>query len=233
MQLFTAHSRYADPWQSTYADLHFPPMPVQMTADSLLLSASDLSFCRNDVPIFGPLDFRLSAGECMLVSGDNGSGKTSLLRVLAGVMVPTAGTASCRGGNGPNAIAWLGHQLALKNELTVLENLSFRAALSGNRNQFELEEILARFSLLASADSLVGKLSAGQRKKTALIGIALSPARVWLLDEPYANLDARAQALFDQMLARHCSSGGCAIITSHQPPSNAVANMRVLHLPTR
>ena len=186
-----------------------------------LLAARALSFARGDEVIFGPLDFTLASRETLVMEGGNGAGKTTLIRVLAGLLAPGSGSIEWRGeplstlDPDPGRIALLGHQLALKSDLTARENLKFRIALQGMRAGITIAAAIKSVGLAGYDDAAVRTLSAGQRKRTALAALLLSPALVWLLDEPYANLDRDGQVLVDRMLEAHASRGGATVLTSH------------------
>lgn len=196
-----------------------------------LLEAKALSFARNDEPIFGPLDLAVRAGEALVVEGDNGAGKTTLVHILAGLVEPTAGTLFWQGApldremRDAKGMALLGHQLGLKPELTPRENLAFRAALDGVRRGVTADLALRSVALEGYEDVAVRTLSAGQRKRTALAALLLSGASLWLLDEPYANLDRAGHVLVDRMLESHCLRGGAAILTSHGLSMPALARV--------
>jgi heme exporter protein A len=112
-------------------------------------------------------------------------------------------------------VAFLGHQLGLKTELTVRENLRVAIGLHGRRDGAEIESALHHVGLAGYADEPVRRLSAGQKKRAALARLLLIPATLWLLDEPYANLDRTGIELVNRLLAEHIASGGAALVTSH------------------
>ncbi|MDR2013796.1 MAG: heme ABC exporter ATP-binding protein CcmA [Rhodanobacter sp.] len=185
-----------------------------------LFEARALAFARNDEPIFGPLDFTLNAGEVVLIEGDNGAGKTTLLRVLSGLLNPTSGEIRLDGEPLTLArlsprVALLAHQAGLKDDLNALENLHFAAGLHGLRAGIAPEIALTSVGLDGYADVPVRQLSAGQRKRVALARVLLAPVGLWLLDEPYANLDLDGIRLVNRLLEEHASRGGAALITSH------------------
>ena len=185
-----------------------------------LLEARALAFARNDEPIFGPLDFALHTGEVVLIEGDNGAGKTTLLRVLSGLLAPTSGEIHLDGEPLTLArlspqVALLSHQGGLKPELTALENLRFAAGLQGQRAGTSPTTALAGVGLDAYADVPTRQLSAGQKKRVALARVLLAPVGLWLLDEPYANLDLDGIRLVNRLLENHAHRGGAALITSH------------------
>lgn len=185
-----------------------------------LLEARALSFHRQDEPVFGPLDFRLHPGELTLVEGDNGSGKTTLMRILTGLLHAEEGELLWRGEplrpeRCAGEIAFLGHHLGLKSELSPRENLRTAAGLYGRRAQADIDSVLAEVGLAGYEDEPVRRLSAGQKKRAALARLLLVPALLWLLDEPYANLDRTGIELVNRLLEAHIARGGAALVTSH------------------
>lgn len=193
------------------ADLHEKPP---------LLQARALAYARNEEPIFGPLDFSLAAGEVVLIEGDNGSGKTTLLKVLSGLLEPTSGEVLLNGvhltlAKLSHQVALLGHLPGMKLELTTLQNLRFAVGLGGIRPGITPAIALASVGLAGYEDQPLRLLSAGQKKRVALARLLLVPAALWLLDEPYANLDRGGIDLVNRLLDNHAHRGGAALITSH------------------
>ncbi|HEX7815430.1 cytochrome c biogenesis heme-transporting ATPase CcmA [Dyella sp.] len=191
-----------------------------MTTDTPLLEARALSFFRQDEPVFGPLDFCLHAGEVALVEGDNGSGKTTLLRVLAGLLHVDEGELRWR--DAPwhrdacaGEILFLGHQLGLKADLSARENLAVSIGLAGAREGVDTAAVLSEVGLAGYEDEPVRRLSAGQKKRAALARLLGVPATVWLLDEPYANLDRGGIELVNRLIGMHAARGGAVMVTSH------------------
>jgi heme exporter protein A len=185
-----------------------------------LLQARGLSFLRADEPVFGPLDFALHAGELALVEGDNGSGKTTLLRQLAGLLHVDEGELRWRGQPWhrdacAGEVLFLGHQLGLKMDMSPRENLRIAAGLHGTREGRSTASVLTEVGLSGYEDEPVRRLSAGQKKRAALARLLLLPAVLWLLDEPYANLDRAGIALVNRLLEAHVAAGGAALVTSH------------------
>ncbi|HET6602790.1 MAG TPA: heme ABC exporter ATP-binding protein CcmA [Xanthomonadaceae bacterium] len=200
-----------------------------------LLSAHGLALLRNEEPIFGPLDLAVAGGEALLVHGDNGSGKTSLLRVLAGLLAPTHGAVRLDGAPATReaiarACTLLGHLLGHKGELTARENLRFAIGLAGRRRGPGIDPALASVGLAGFEDAPARTLSAGQRKRLALARMLLVPARLWLMDEPYANLDLEGIGLVNRMIERQLSQGGAALVTSHGAYALPAVRTRVLEL---
>ncbi len=193
-----------------------PPESSQLP----LLSARGLSFMRNDEPVFGPLDFVVGAGEALLVQGGNGAGKTTLLRVLAGLLRADAGEVeidghAARADLRARAIAYLGHLPALKADLGALENLEFLCGLHGRRPRQLPGDAMGMVGLASHEETLARQLSAGQKKRLSLARLWLSPAPLWLLDEPYANLDLEGINLVNRMISAHLRDGGAALVTTH------------------
>jgi heme exporter protein A len=185
-----------------------------------LLSARGLTFARNEQPVFGPLDFSVDAGEALLVQGDNGAGKTTLLRVLAGLLRADRGEVNIDGrAANPSlrsrAVSYMGHLPALKSDLSALENLDFLCGLHGRRRGQLPGNAMAIVGLAGYEDTLVRQLSAGQKKRLSLARLWLAPSPLWLLDEPYANLDLDGINLVNRMVQAHLRAGGAALLTTH------------------
>ncbi len=185
-----------------------------------LLQAGSLAFSRNEEPVFGPLDFHLDPGEALLVRGGNGSGKTTLLRVLAGLLEASSGEVRISG----NAVdsrhlarrcSYLGHLHGHKAELSVLQNLHFTAAISGRAENSMCESAIRTVGLAGYEDSTARRLSAGQNKRLALARLLLQATPLWLLDEPYANLDLDGIALVNRLIGQHTQDGGAVLLTTH------------------
>ena len=195
-------------------------MTDPLSPDLPLLSARGLSFLRHDEPVFGPLDLDLRIGEALLVHGANGSGKTTLLRVLAGLLHAGTGTVEIDGRpvrerERGDFVAYLGHLPGLKADLGTLENLHAACDLQGRRARQMPGGALAIAGLAGHEHTLVRHLSAGQKKRLALARLWLSPASIWLLDEPHAHLDLDGIDLVNRMIAAHLRDGGTALVTSH------------------
>jgi heme exporter protein A len=160
------------------------------------------------------------------VLGPNGSGKTTLLRVIAGLLVPEQGAVEW-GGRATRAdrdawhasISYLAHSDGVKPELTARENLAFDARLRRPVGETEIGEALVQVGLGQAQAQFAGTLSAGQRRRLALARVMLAAAPLWILDEPYTNLDAAGMELVSAVIGRHLDAGGAALIAAHQPPS--------------
>jgi len=186
------------------------------------LTAENLACARGDKRLFDGLNFRVMAGQALAVEGANGAGKTSLLRVIAGFLAPVAGRLIVKAEGRENddaeergkVVGWLGHQDGLKPQLSVREQLDFFANLYGQRTD---SVVLEQVGLTRQADLPCRYLSAGQKRRLGLARLLASKRPLWLLDEPFAALDASGQQLVGQLMARHCGAGGLIIAATHEP----------------
>jgi heme exporter protein A len=183
-----------------------------------------LACIRSDRIVFAGLDFSVSAGEALILTGANGSGKSSLLRLMAGLGRPAAGRMLWNGvpvDEDRDAffrdIHYLGHRDAVKPALTVRENLAFHAALRGGAGGATLDGPLSAVGLDALADMPARMLSAGQTRRLALARVLASPAALWLLDEPTIALDAASVAAVFAAVARHRAGGGMVVASTNVP----------------
>ena len=203
-----------------------------------MLEISNLACIRGDHQLFSGLSFSLGAGELMQVQGENGSGKTSLLRTLCGFMQPAAGDIRWCGRNvrvlGEEYYAemvYLGHLNAIKDELNALENLCISAGLAGCAvDEKEALAALRRMGLRRREYLPVKVLSQGQRRRVALSRLLVGKARLWILDEPLTALDVGAVGLMQELIGEHLSNGGMAIFTTHQPLQVVGVETRLLTL---
>ncbi len=184
------------------------------------LQASDLTCRRGGRQIFSGLGFTLAAGEALVVTGRNGAGKSSLLRLLAGLIRPAAGQLLLEGGHPELTLAeqahYLGHQDALKPSLSVQENISFWTDfLHGARAA--TANALAAVGLEAIAHLPAAYLSAGQRRRLSLARLIAVQRPIWLLDEPTAALDSAGQAALATFMSEHLAGGGLIVAATHGP----------------
>lgn len=189
------------------------------------LEAEGISAFRGERLVLRGVSLAVPPGGALLLLGANGSGKSTLLRVLAGLKRPDAGTVLWRGkAADPWPVAYLGHQDAVKPGLTAAENLLF-AARTG---QGTPRDALAALGLLPLADLPARLLSAGQKRRLALARLVLSPAPVWLLDEPTLGLDTAAVERLGGLLAAHRAGGGVVVTATHLPlPLPGAAELRL------
>ena len=190
-----------------------------------MLAATALECVRGERTLFSGVSFALAAGAGLLVQGANGAGKTSLLRILVGLAPPAAGTVAWDGqpirslGEAfRREVLWCGHSNGLKDDLSALENVRAAAALAGQPiAEAEARDVLARAGVGAQAELPARSLSQGQRRRTALARLLFTRAKLWVLDEPVAALDAGGVEWLAAALDRHLDAGGLAVVTSHQP----------------
>lgn len=186
--------------------------------EAALLQARELACWRAERLVFAGLSFEVSPGEALLLTGANGAGKSSLLRLLAGLIPAAEGTltwdgADCLADQTAHGarLRYLGHQDALKPALTARENLEFYARLWGG----EANAALAALDLTALADLPARVLSSGQKRRLALARLALAPVPLWLLDEPSVGLDAASVARLGPLFAAHRAAGGVVLAATH------------------
>ena len=189
------------------------------TKPTYLLKGTDLSCIRDDRVLFEGLSFELVSGQVLLLEGKNGSGKTSLLRILCGFREPDAGQVFWCGDATNDSqyyadMAYVGHLDGVKKELTVLENLKVSLAL-GRAGQYSIQQALTKVHLVDYEDVLVQALSAGQKRRLSLARLLITQNIVWILDEPFTSLDKQGIALIETLMSEHCASGGMIVLTSH------------------
>jgi heme exporter protein A len=211
------------------------PMSAIPTPRPPLLAATGLRFSRDDEPVFGPLDLSVDVGEALLVQGENGAGKTTLLRVLAGLLRADSGHVRIDGRAATPAeragvVGYVGHLPGLKADLSTLENLDCLAGLQGRRAGVVASDALELVGLAGFEDQLARQLSAGQRKRLSLARLWLSPCPLWLLDEPYANLDLEGIGLVNRLIRAHLDAGGATLLTTHGAYAAPPVRTRLLHL---
>jgi len=198
------------------------------------LKLNNVSCQRGYNLLFSDVSLTLNSGDILRVTGTNGSGKTSLLKILAGLNVQEKGTIHL-GDNAVKseiyrrAVFYLGHLPALSNELTCLENLKFLTSLNQSANEEQaLIAALEKVGLSGYKNELCGQLSAGQKRRVALASLVLSKAKVWLLDEPFTALDPQGVKMVEMHIEQHCQQGGMCLFTTHQ--ASALKNQKLLAL---
>ncbi len=184
------------------------------------LSANGLTCLRGGREVFANLDFEVAAGEALTLTGRNGAGKSSLLRMIAGLLAVAKGRIVLDGGDSdlstPEHCHYLGHRDALKSALTVTENLDFWRAYLGGSGA-DKTDALSTVGLNTVAGLPAAYLSAGQRRRLSIARLIAVPRPIWLLDEPTSSLDAAAQTMLTTLMTDHLKAGGLVIAATHGP----------------
>ena len=197
------------------------------------LIVNNLSCQRGYKLLFENLSFELNSGEVLKVSGPNGSGKTSLMKILAGLSSFETGSIDYDDTRINSErynldFLYLGHLAALSPELSCLENLKYTMRLGNDNLDLDFSDALEKVGLKKFENELVGKLSAGQKKRIALSLLFITQSKVWLLDEPFSALDSKAIKIIETRVEDHCNSGGICILTTHQECN--IKNMKEISL---
>ena len=191
------------------------------TGNNITLEAHELECVRDDRTLFSNLGFRLERGRALILEGRNGSGKTSLLRILCGIRLPDSGSVTWGETDinklGPDYhvhTAYVGHRDGIKLDLTPLENLAMARAL-GRPNNRPLEAALEKVELSGFEDVLTRNLSAGQQRRLALARLLVTDTVLWILDEPFTSLDTQGIKIIEDLFDQHTTNGGMLAVTSH------------------
>ena len=197
------------------------------------LIVNNLSCQRGYKLLFENLSFELNSGEVLKISGPNGSGKTSLMKILAGLSSFETGSidyddTKINSERYNLDFLYLGHLAALSPELSCLENLKYTMRLGNDNLDLDFSDALEKVGLKKFENELVGKLSAGQKKRIALSLLFITQSKVWLLDEPFSALDSKAIKIIETRVEDHCNSGGICILTTHQECN--IKNMKEISL---
>jgi heme exporter protein A len=186
------------------------------------LSANDLTLIRGESCLFQGLGFALNPGELLLLEGQNGSGKTSLMRAIAGMLSLESGeilwndipvNEQRQAFHG--ALVWLAHRTGLKGDLTLIENLQFEASLRPQAS-VDFAAVCSRLGIARLKSLPLRSLSAGQQRRVALGRMMLADVPLWLMDEPFTNLDREGRALVMQLTEEHLANGGMCVMAAHQ-----------------
>ena len=197
----------------------------------------DAVCCRGGFPALAGVDLDVAEGEILLLRGPNGAGKTTLLRLLAGLASLDDGRGTVLGCDLRSdrralrpQVGLLGHDLMLYEDLTVVENLRFFAALAG-ASEAESQAALDRLEVAPRlGDVSLRRLSAGQRKRVAAAALAVRRPRLWLLDEPHAGLDESGRGAVNRLVRDAAGSGATVVLASHEAPAAAEVATRIVHL---
>ena len=202
-----------------------------------MIEAVDVRCERGERLLFSGLSFSAEPGTLLRIAGPNGTGKTSLLRIMCALLEPTAGEVRWKGGNIRRLredywkdLVYIGHLNGVKDDLTVRENLRIAVGLGGRRaTESDLARALDAVGLAGFEDSMARFLSQGQRRRVALARLYVSAAvPLWILDEPFTALDTRGVAALSALIAGHVGGGGTVVLTTHQEvPVDAARRKRV------
>lgn len=184
------------------------------------LTIKNLACLRNEQVLFRNVNLSLSSGNVLFLQGENGSGKTSLLRILCGFRMPDEGEILWSDKPVSSVpeyfqnISYVGHKNGIKDELTVEENLNLMRSMA-TASEIKTEHVLKQIGLFKRADVLTRQLSAGQKRKLALARLMMTENSFWVLDEPFTSLDKAAVEFFELLIKKHITRGGMLILTSH------------------
>lgn len=191
-----------------------PAASLILKAEDLVLEVENLAATRGYRVLFEGLRLRVTGGEAVELRGPNGSGKSTLLRILAGLTRPAAGALKLAHGKEEAARHYLGHADAIKPNETAQQQARFWARFFGQADA-AADAALARMGLASRADVPGRGLSAGQKRRLALVRLLVDPRPVWLLDEPTAGLDVQGRGLMDELVAEHLAGGGLVVAAMH------------------
>nr|WP_129952271.1 cytochrome c biogenesis heme-transporting ATPase CcmA [Rahnella sp. RFA10(1/100)] len=207
-----------------------------------MFEAFNLSCVRDERTLFSGLSFTIEPGDMVQIEGRNGAGKTSLLRILAGLSSPDAGEVRWQGVSTRRQrdifhqqLLYLGHQPGVKSVLTAFENLAFYLSVNGptvkvNASAEAIYQALENVGLLGYEDVTVAQMSAGQQRRVALARLWLSDAPLWILDEPLTAIDKQGVTTLITLFEQHAQQGGMVLLTTHQDLQGVNRHVRKLRL---
>lgn len=188
----------------------------------IMLSARKLFCARDDRVLFQDLDFDLAQGQVLQVQGSNGSGKTTLLRILCGLNDSYEGSIKWYGeqieeqaANFFSSLLYIGHRVGVSKVLNPIENLRWSCSLKRSVSDREIMDALKEVGLRGFEESPCYTLSAGQQQRVSLARLVISPAKLWVLDEPFTTLDSKGVAQLESLLQRQAQCGGSVMVTTH------------------
>ncbi len=212
---------------------------IQENTETKGLSVKQLTCERGYRELFNKLSFELSPGEILHIKGENGTGKTSLLRILAGLALPVSGDISFEGydcrkyrSEYNEQIAFIGHKLGIKLELTPVENIHSYCELGKSCTEQQILDVLEKVGLYGFEEMYCNQLSAGQKRRVAIAQAILSKARLWILDEPFTSLDVVGVDYFLRVIQQHINEGGMVLLTTHQEVNLENCTTKYLQLPS-
>jgi heme exporter protein A len=205
-----------------------------------MLEATHLGCVRGDRRLFSDLNFSLGPGELLQLTGPNGSGKTSLLRLICGLLTPAEGEIRWQGANIRSlgeeylaAITYIGHRNGVKDELTAMENVRVSSGLGGTEvNSAAAAEVLKQMGLAGRENLPARMLSEGQRRRVSLARLLVCNTALWVLDEVLTSLDKAAMALVERLIEKHLGLGGMVVVATHQELNLTGGSIRRLDLAT-
>ncbi len=181
------------------------------------IDIENISLFKQDIKIIKDFSLKIFSGEKINIFGKNGSGKTSLIKIIAGITNSSSGRISVNLNIIPNEdIFYIGHKYGLKNELSVYDNLDYILNLNRERRKVDIENELSFYNINISGQNIVKYLSHGQKKIVSLVAATLVNNKIWILDEPFTGLDQDVVDRFIMKINTHIQNSGTIIITSHE-----------------
>ena len=201
------------------------------------IEVKQLESIRRDNILFQDINFQLNDGELLQIDGVNGSGKSTMLRICAGLTQASEGNVywneksinECRY-QYQQVMTYIGHTNGVKDALTAKENLNVIHALSGREDRLDHNLILKQIGLPDMEDVLLGKMSAGQKRRIGLTRLIINASKLWLLDEPFTSLDVIGKGIIEKLIVNHCQNGGMVIFATHQAMEIEGHAVRHIHL---